>query len=78
MPVNHDFKVQYQKVLREFIKGSILVRVKAKRLYKLFSEWMLGKDFPPFDDLPIQEQKAWVMCSHKIPFDDYDEEDGEV
>ena len=62
-----DIKSQYNKILQDFIKGSILVKVKAKQLYKLFAEWLHGKNYTPFEDLPFKEQKAWVFAAHKIP-----------
>lgn len=76
MPIDHDLKANYDRIMQQIIKGSTLVKVKAKRLYCMFSGWMYGKSYLPFDELPIQTQKAWVMTAYKIPpsVEDSDEE----
>lgn len=76
MPVEHDFKIEYKRIMQQIIRGSMLIKVKAKRLYTYFASWMYtGYEFTPFDNLPIQEQKSWIMAVNHIPYDDYDDDD---
>ena len=75
MPVNHDFKSEYKNIIEQLIKGSVLIKVKAKRLYNLFSSWLHGETFTQFEELSLHEQKAWILTAYKIPYDDYDDDD---
>lgn len=62
-----EVKSLYNKILQQFLHGSILVKLKARRLYQCFASWTYGKEYKPFDDLSMQEQKKWAMIAYEIP-----------